>query len=221
MEFKKLTYETAVRGDFGADKKNQFEKWKTYLDERKSMYPIEEFHSDVTKITDEVKQNSVIVLKDFFDKNDLMDLKNEFEHIAKNGLKQNVLPGSLEGKEADIRDKCSWYAVAQPFLEMDNVFKVAFRDDLISIAAHYFGCLPACTGLNLRKSFANNVGDEHTQLYHQDDNSPDFFKMFIYLNDLLEKGIDPAFAIKTFQASSDDMWYPSREELIAAGVLVD
>ena len=45
--------------------------------------------------------------------------------------------------------------------------------------------------------------------------------MFIYLNDLLEKGIDPAFAIKTFQASSDDMWYPSREELIAAGVLAD
>ena len=45
--------------------------------------------------------------------------------------------------------------------------------------------------------------------------------MFIYLNDLLEKGIDPAFAIKTFQASSDDMWYPSREELIAAGVLVE
>lgn len=184
MEFKELTYQTAIRGDFGDYKREQFQRWKEYLDNRVSNYPIEDFHNEINKIVDTVKKDSYIVVKDFFDKSDLMDLKNEFDYLCKNGLKQNVLPGSIAGKEDDVRDKSMWYAIAQPFKEMDNVFKIAFRDDLISIAAHYFKCLPACTGLNLRKSFVNDLEDEHTQLYHQDDNSPDFFKMFIYLNDI-------------------------------------
>tara|TARA_Y100000593_G_scaffold74652_1_gene137511 strand:+ start:8149 stop:9042 length:894 start_codon:yes stop_codon:yes gene_type:complete len=184
MKFKTLTYDTAIKGDFGEDKRTQFAKWKTYLEERKSKFSIEEFQPEITDVVSKVKTDGFVVLKNFFDKNDLMDLKNEFDYLAKNGLKQNVLPGSIEGKEEDIRDESMWYSIAQPFLEMDNVFKIAFRDDLIAIASHYFGCLPTCTGLNIRRSYVNELKDDHTQLFHQDDNSPDFFKMFIYLNDV-------------------------------------
>lgn len=38
---------------------------------------------------------------------------------------------------------------------------------------------------------------------------------------LLERGVDPAFAIKTLQADTDDMWHPRRAELIDAGILTD
>ena len=44
------------------------------------------------------------------------------------------------------------------------------------------------------------------------------FNEFQYL---LERGIDPLFAIKTMKAGSDDMWYPRRKELIAANVITD
>ena len=36
---------------------------------------------------------------------------------------------------------------------------------------------------------------------------------------LIERGVEPLFAIKTLTASSDDMWYPRRKELRAAGVI--
>lgn len=36
---------------------------------------------------------------------------------------------------------------------------------------------------------------------------------------LIERGVSAAFAIKTLQASNDDMWYPRRKELEKAGVI--
>ena len=38
---------------------------------------------------------------------------------------------------------------------------------------------------------------------------------------LIERGVEPLFAIKTLTASSDDMWYPRRKELRAAGVITE
>ena len=38
---------------------------------------------------------------------------------------------------------------------------------------------------------------------------------------LIERGVEPAFAIKTLRADSDDMWYPRRKEMIAAGVITE
>ena len=35
----------------------------------------------------------------------------------------------------------------------------------------------------------------------------------------IERGVDAGFAIKTMKAASDDMWYPRRKELRAAGVI--
>ena len=36
---------------------------------------------------------------------------------------------------------------------------------------------------------------------------------------LIERGVEPLFAIKTMKADSKDMWYPRRKELEAAGVI--
>lgn len=38
---------------------------------------------------------------------------------------------------------------------------------------------------------------------------------------LLERGVEPSFAIKTLQADSYDMWIPRRKELINAGVIIE
>ena len=36
---------------------------------------------------------------------------------------------------------------------------------------------------------------------------------------LIERGVEPLFAIKTMKADNEDMWYPRRKELEAAGVI--
>ena len=46
-------------------------------------------------------------------------------------------------------------------------------------------------------------------------------ELLIDLEYYLERGVDGKFAIKTLQATSDEMWYPRRAELKQAGVLTD
>ncbi len=46
-------------------------------------------------------------------------------------------------------------------------------------------------------------------------------ELLIDLEYYLERGVDGKFAIKTLQATSDEMWYPRRKELERAGVLKD
>lgn len=38
---------------------------------------------------------------------------------------------------------------------------------------------------------------------------------------LIERGVEPGFAIKTLRADSDDMWYPRRKEMVAAGIITE
>ena len=45
--------------------------------------------------------------------------------------------------------------------------------------------------------------------------------VLIELEYYLERGVDGKFAIKTLQATSDEMWYPRRKQLEQAGVLKD
>ena len=61
-----------------------------------------------------------------------------------------------------------------------------------------------------------NPFDMASWLY--EDTQAEVFSDFEYL---LERGIEPKFAIQTLRAESDGMWYPRRKELKAAGVLVD
>lgn len=51
-----------------------------------------------------------------------------------------------------------------------------------------------------------------------DDTQEQILEDFEYM---LERGVTPSFAIKTLRADSDDMWYPRRKELVAAGVVTD
>ena len=46
-------------------------------------------------------------------------------------------------------------------------------------------------------------------------------EILIDMEYLIERGVEPLFAIKTLTASSDDMWYPRRKELREAGVITE
>ena len=183
-----LNYESAIRGDFGPQKKQEWEQYKRYETQRLNQYPIEEFDPDIIKITDEIEENSYVILKNAFDTSLLDELRDEVNHMMENGLNQKPMAGALVGREEDIKDKCLWATINQPLITTKSTLKIFTHDILVTIAAHYFKCLPTLGTLNLRRSFANDLKDEHTLLFHQDPNSPNFLKAFLYLNDVDENG---------------------------------
>ena len=56
---------------------------------------------------------------------------------------------------------------------------------------------------------------EHSSWIYKD-TQKQIFKDMEYL---IERGVEPLFAIKTMKADNEDMWYPRRKELEAAGVI--
>ena len=56
---------------------------------------------------------------------------------------------------------------------------------------------------------------EHSSWIYKD-TQKEIFRDMEYL---IERGVEPLFAIKTMKADSKDMWYPRRKELEAAGVI--
>lgn len=86
--------------------------------------------------------------------------------------------------------------ISDPFLHVDECFKLAFSERLIGFAKEYFDCYPAIGTFNLRRSYANNLPAKTTQLYHCDKNSIKFFKFFIYLNDVDDKDEGPLTIVR-------------------------
>ena len=56
---------------------------------------------------------------------------------------------------------------------------------------------------------------EHSSWIYKDTQQ----QIFRDMEYLIERGVEPLFAIKTMKADSKDMWYPRRKELEAAGVI--
>ena len=56
---------------------------------------------------------------------------------------------------------------------------------------------------------------EHSSWIYKDTQK----QIFRDMEYLIERGVEPLFAIKTMKADSKDMWYPRRKELEAAGVI--
>lgn len=183
MKYKTLSYETATNGEFGVKIKQEWDKWKSYEIQRKQQYS---FQSDLTAtaITNQIHEDGYVVLKNFFDVTLLNKLNEETQACLQQGKFQKNMAGSGIGPEHLIRDSYLWSVIDQPILNIPSFFDVAFHDDLIVLAANYFNCLPYFGTCNLRKSFVNSLTEDHTQIYHQDPNSPNFIKMFFYLNDV-------------------------------------
>ena len=75
---------------------------------------------------------------------------------------------------------------------------------------------------NIQSYYQNNkeVQDWETPFdfasWLYEDTQKEIFEQFEYL---LERGVQPHFAIQTLKAGSDGMWYPRRKELLKGGIL--
>lgn len=95
-----------------------------------------------------------------------------------------MAPDIVAQGQAVFRQRAQAAGIAQPLCAGPAVVDVAFDERLIDIAADYMGAMPAITGVNLRKSFVNELPVYDTLYFHRDGNSPRFVKLFFYLSDV-------------------------------------
>ena len=75
---------------------------------------------------------------------------------------------------------------------------------------------------NIQSYYQNNKEDKDWETPFEfaswlyEDTQKEIFKQFEYL---LERGVQPDFAIQTLKAESDGIWYPRRRELLDGGIL--
>ena len=90
----------------------------------------------------------------------------------------------LAGGQDACRSLTNFLAVRDPLITCPESGNLALLPQIIDIAAGYLGCTPALGGLNLRKSFVNDLPAFDTLNFHSDPNSARFLKCFIYLHDV-------------------------------------
>jgi len=160
-----------------------------------------------SSLINELNQNGFAVLKGAFDKNVLLRIKDELEHHLDNGTcltrisrdsariegDRNAPNTYLDESEMALgqsyfRQHTNYVSVENPLINSPSTIAAAFDELLIDIAAGYLNCIPSLGGINLRKSFVNDLPEFDTLYFHSDENSPKFLKFFFYLNEVDENG---------------------------------
>jgi Phytanoyl-CoA dioxygenase (PhyH) len=93
-----------------------------------------------------------------------------------------------EGPE-HYRLRTNTVSVVEPLLWCPTAFELAFEPPILALASSYLRCPAAITGVDLRRSFVNDlpgVGDLYK--FHSDPNSFRLLKTFTYLNDVDDDG---------------------------------
>ena len=218
MEWYTYPHPKAINSPGGISHLNPTERLEYYnkiIEERKNRYIMkyDKYWLDKLKQVDE---NGFIILKDFFNKDLLHALRDETEHLMDEGkhLWQNQ-----NEPQSELRKKDRFTAIKQPLLNVKSLLPIVFNEELIALSCHYFGCLPGVGGINLRKTFFNDLPEKSTEIFHVDPNSIRFMKFFLYLNDVDEDGgplciVKNSFKRKFEGWTSKYRWEPEEIEKI-------
>lgn len=192
------------------------EKWwdgemntfEAYKNKRSKEYENSKFlFSDKKAIVDGVEQNGYYIVPRAFNKELLLDIKTKLNNYILNNkclnnpIRDSIrLHGELNGPavffsndemkkgEQYYRENTNYIQISEPILNCKEILNIALSEQLIDIAYHYLGAMPALYGVDLRKSYANTLSEFDTLYFHSDPNSAKFLKFFFYLNDVDKDG---------------------------------
>lgn len=163
---------------------------------------------ETKNIINEINKNSFIKLKDFFDQNSLIKIKKKFDEQI-NNLTNLYFIENTNNKNFQIKNLSSItqdVTLKEPLINLPEL--ISFIKDLRikAIADSYFKTESFLTGINLRKSFVNNLNLSGTQKFHVDRNSYKVLKFFIYLNNVsVDDG--PTVIVKGTNKIKHNFWY--------------
>ena len=148
-----------------------------------------------------LEHDGYAIVRGAFTPERLLRLRDELQSALNSGqlltvLRNPAAPGpgktlteeELARGEAYIAQHANHAAIRDPLVTCPAAVPHVYSETVIDMAAGYLGCPPALSGLNLRKSFVNDLPESETNLFHCDGNSPMFIKFFLYLNDVDEPG---------------------------------
>jgi hypothetical protein len=123
----------------------------------------------------------------------LLDAGTSLQKIAKDSARArgdlreagvHLTPEETRLGQAYFRQHTNYVSIANPLVNVPGLADIAFNPLLLDIAQSYLNCVPALGGMNLRKSYRNELPEFDTLYFHVDPNSPKFLKCFLYLNDV-------------------------------------
>jgi len=140
---------------------------------RRELYPITT--NNHTPIVDDLNTKGYSIIKNAFDKSILLKLLQEFDTINETA---RYTPQLLKENNQHFT------VINQPLLHCPTALKLGFDDKVVNIISEFFKCTPCLGTLNLRRSHVNGDSAIKHQLFHVDQNSIKFVKVFFYLNDV-------------------------------------
>lgn len=187
---------------------NSMYTFKNYQCARNRKRPQSDFSfKEPTGIIEELNNSGFVIIKNVIDKDLLQRVRQYIDNCITSAEFLNPTSKDSQRKIGDttepslyltreeilngqdyLRNNTNYVSIAEPILNCPEIVNIAFDELLIDIATHYFKCVPAIGGVNLRKSYINNLTEFDTLYFHSDTNSPVFLKFFCYLNDVDEKG---------------------------------
>ena len=119
------------------------------------------------------------IYNNYLDVDNLELIKNKFDYLI--DLKHNVKAnnGFSYSNQNDLRNKSSDIILTQPLLDIPQISKLITDNFFLEIACDFFKTEPFIAGLNVRKTFVNNLDSDGVQLYHCDRNHHKLLKIFI------------------------------------------
>jgi ectoine hydroxylase-related dioxygenase (phytanoyl-CoA dioxygenase family) len=153
----------------------------------------------------QIKKNGYVVLENFLPIELLETIRESIDCSIDSGIGLNPISNdairdlgspitSYIGEEdvnkgqGYLRKKTNNISINQPFLMQPKISEIAFNSSLIDVINSYVGFSTSLGGVNLRKSYKNELPALDTQCFHADKNSVKFLKVLIYLNDVGENG---------------------------------
>ena len=140
-----------------------------------------------------LKQHGYMIEKKFFDNESINSLSIKFNQMLERNFdkfKFDIHPeiNTREFKTnnlncANVYKFTNYVSLPDPLLYFPEIIDLIDKK-IINLIYYYFGVMPSLTGINLRRSFSNNLPQMGTQNYHSDENSFHFLKCFIYLNNV-------------------------------------
>ena len=160
-----------------------------------------------SSIVEKLNKDGFAVLRQVFDQEVLIRIKDELERhldagscltrISKDSARVSgdrsapstyLDESEVARGQSYFRQHTNYVSVENPMINCPSTVAAAFDERLIDIAAGYLSCIPSIGGINLRKSFVNELPEFDTLYFHSDENSPKFLKFFFYLNEVDEDG---------------------------------
>ncbi len=170
-------------------------KFNNLTKSEKSNFSFSKFSSNIQ----DLKLNGVTRIEGYYDKKDLKKLEINFNTLLKDF--KNLSPAKLGDKNLgtflnqnqfnkgeDFFSKiATQIQIIDPFITSPQLLKIALDDNLVNLAKSYFETdYIFITGANFRRSYANDLNANDTQMYHRDRHTYKGLKIFIYLNNVDE-----------------------------------